>query len=328
MAREVQRIDYVGFYFAGKHSSEFGLYSASNGDRYGLNLSPTIKDRTAENSGGMGMYFFGSQHTQRQFNLNLAFDDVTEEELRAIQVWLNSDVSELIFDERPYIKYYCKVSTTPTINYIPFNAIEDDNWLAKMETADITQGGVYGPSGSVGGRVYKGDISVVFTAYDPYGYSVSKKLGDFGTNKTGIYYCENKEEWQAASGLLGSTANNYDTFNGNTVKVYNGGSLDCDFILKFNVNSLVSPESFGISLTDKESIWLFLPAGAARTYTLDSKKRLLFYEETNGDKVIKKVANNAIASGDFFKIPRGYDGSISITGNVTKPFISYNYIYI
>ena len=124
--RSINKVDYAGFTFAGVHSSQFGLYSVSSGNRYGRYLSPTIKNITAENTGGNGTYFFGSQYTQQTFSFSMAFDSVTELELREIKQWLSNGVSSLILDELPYIEYYAKVSSSPQMNFLVFDDYLED----------------------------------------------------------------------------------------------------------------------------------------------------------------------------------------------------------
>lgn len=75
--------DCIAFSFNGLHSYEdFGIYRTSDGDRYNVELGPTMQDKTAENPGGDGMYFFGTNHKQKNFNINFAFEHLTEEKLR------------------------------------------------------------------------------------------------------------------------------------------------------------------------------------------------------------------------------------------------------
>jgi hypothetical protein len=53
--------DYLAFSFNGKHSwDDFGIYRVNDGDRYNIEIGPQSQDKTAENTGGDGMYFFGS----------------------------------------------------------------------------------------------------------------------------------------------------------------------------------------------------------------------------------------------------------------------------
>ena len=70
--------DFTAFTFNGYHSYEdFGLYRTSDGDRYNSELGPQTTDRTAEVTGGDGMYYFGSNHKQKGLNINIPFDDDT-----------------------------------------------------------------------------------------------------------------------------------------------------------------------------------------------------------------------------------------------------------
>jgi hypothetical protein len=72
-------MDFLAFSFNGKHSwDDFHIYRTSDGDRYNENLTPTLTDKTAEVPGGDGMYYFGTTHKQRDFNISFAFDSLTE----------------------------------------------------------------------------------------------------------------------------------------------------------------------------------------------------------------------------------------------------------
>ena len=72
-------LDFVGFSYKGKHSlRDLNIYRTSDGNRYNNNLMPTITDKSMEIPGNDGMYFFGAYHKQKQFNINIAFDSLTE----------------------------------------------------------------------------------------------------------------------------------------------------------------------------------------------------------------------------------------------------------
>jgi predicted phage tail component-like protein len=139
--------DYIAFSFNGKHSYEdFGIYRTSDGDRYNENLIPTLQDKTAEVPGGDGMYYFGSTHKQKEFNISFAFDNISETQLAEMKRWLNGkDVGELWLSEAPYKVWSAKVSGQPTFKYLPF---------------EIN-----------GKRVYRGEGSVKFVSYYPYAHT-------------------------------------------------------------------------------------------------------------------------------------------------------------
>lgn len=146
---------YTGFTFNGKHSSEFNIKRTSDGDRYNENLLPTIQDKTVQIPGADGTYFYGSYFTQRVFNVSFAFDSLTEGQLAALKAHFgDKKIHELIFDETPYKKYRAKVTGSTTFKHIPF---------AEGAT----------------NRVYKGEGTLQFTAYDPYAREVYKFLDNY-----------------------------------------------------------------------------------------------------------------------------------------------------
>ena len=147
--------DYIGFTFNGVHSSDLGIMRVSDGSRYNDSLLPTIQDKTVQAPGRDGTYFFGSYYTQRVFNISFVFDALTEEQLARIQALFgDKKIHDLIFDEMPYKAYQVKVTGSATIKYIPFGI-------------------------GATNRIYKGEGSVQFTAYDPYARSVHKFLNEY-----------------------------------------------------------------------------------------------------------------------------------------------------
>ena len=113
---------YLGFTFAGRHSSEFGLLVVSDGSRYHQNFYNQFSDSIITASGKNGGYYFGTQLSQRDFEINCVFDNITSHTMHKIQQWLYPDVvGWLIFDEQPYKKYLVKLSSVPSFNFLPFD---------------------------------------------------------------------------------------------------------------------------------------------------------------------------------------------------------------
>lgn len=109
--------DFIGFTFNGCHSSEFNIYSVSDGSRYQDNLVPNPIDYTEQVPGGVGQYYFGSDMDIKEFPLSIAYDNLSELQVRELRNWLAPDtVGELIFDERPYKTYTAKISTSPSLS--------------------------------------------------------------------------------------------------------------------------------------------------------------------------------------------------------------------
>lgn len=113
---------YLGFTFAGRHSSEFGLLVVSDGSRYHQNSYNQFSDSTKTVPGKNGGYYFKTQLSQREFNISCVFDNITSHTMHKIQQWLYPDiVGWLIFDEQPYKRYLVKLSSVPTFEFIPFD---------------------------------------------------------------------------------------------------------------------------------------------------------------------------------------------------------------
>ena len=295
MREDIEKLDYVGFTFNGIHSSQFGLYSVSSSNRYSRSLLSATADSTADIIGADGSYYFGTSFKNSTFNFSLAFDSVTEQELREISRWLynSGTIAPLILDEIPYIQYYVKVTNAPEIKFIAF----EDATLA---------------------RVYKGEASVTFTGYDPFGYIVHKFLSD--------YEDENIGEWSEASQLLFSKKVNnvdyYDTYNAGTIPLYNPGDVDVDSILTLIVNrgTEISPiNQITVTLGSNSYILNTTNITHGTTIIVDTKKRLI----KNGNTVV----NYILIDGDLFKIPVSKTMSLVITGASTAS-IEYQYKYL
>ena len=149
---EAQGLDFLAFSFNGKHSwDDFHIYRTSDGDKYNENLTPVLQDKTAEVPGGDGMYYFGTTHKQKDFNISFAFDHLTETELKELKKWLNGkETGDLWFSEAPYKVWSAKPTGNSSIKYIPFEELDE-------------QGNTI--------RIYKGEGSVQFTAYWPYAHT-------------------------------------------------------------------------------------------------------------------------------------------------------------
>ena len=138
--------DFISFSFNKVHSSDLGIIRTSDGSRFNENLLPTIQDKTIQVPGGDGTYFFGSYYTQRPFNISIAFDNLTEDQVRRLSTHFgDKQIHELIFDEKPYKVYMAKINGTPQIKTICF---EED-----------------------GKRIYKGEGSLNFICYYPFAKS-------------------------------------------------------------------------------------------------------------------------------------------------------------
>ena len=114
--------DFTGFQFGSTHTEDLGIMRVSGGDRYEEQLHPEIKDITAEVPGMDGEYYFGSTFGTRTFDIEIAYDSLTEEQFRKLrQVFGTKDIKKLIFDERPYKYYMVKIESPIELSYICFD---------------------------------------------------------------------------------------------------------------------------------------------------------------------------------------------------------------
>lgn len=305
--------DFIGFSFNGYRSEELGIVRVSDGSRYDEDLLPTSQDKTVQVPGGDGFYYFGNDYTQRQFSINIAFDELTEAQFRKLQqVFGTKELGKLIFDERPY-KYYMVKSGNPQLKYICF--------------------------GKEGGpRIYKGEGTLTFTAYYPFAKSVFKFLEKTQKEGKEVYVLQstysNIEEWAEASGMkaqgtLDKVPKN-PTGGVYSISVYNAGDLEADFILKFNgaPNSAMNIELSQQNVAGKKgflNLKKFNLKGTDTGFQINTKTNLIEGFNTKGLTGI--LYNENIIQGDFFKIPPQKERlKISVTG-ATPIEIVYDYIY-
>lgn len=305
--------DFISFSYNGVHSTELGIVHVSSSDRYADALLPAIQDKTVQVSGNDGTYFFGSYYTQRQITLVVAFDEVTEDQIRLARKILGSRQSHpLIFDEEPYKIYYAKVSGTPQYNYIPFSSP----------------------------RVYKGEGTYTFTCYEPFAHCPNnyKYLNQYTLGNPIYYKYDNKEEWNLSANLLESKTdgvNTYDTFINGSFQVYNPGDLETDFKLIVPINATIKGLKISDGLNDLDSHILMLkdnisPKGEDAFLLFNSRTNLIEGLNADGARTMN-LYNEYIKNGHWFKIPLNEEGKswyfTLINYNGDDPILEYDYLY-
>lgn len=120
----------------------------SDGNRYNENLLPTIQDKTVQVPGGDGAYYYGSYYTNRQVNIPIAFDNARDSDIN----WLKNILGDkkyhkMFFSEHDDRYLLVKGTGSPQLKYIVFDA----EWT--QDNPD---------------RIYKGEGTLNFIAYDPF----------------------------------------------------------------------------------------------------------------------------------------------------------------
>lgn len=324
---QVLKGDYIGFTIGKFHSSELGILRVSDGSRFTENLLPTYTDRTATVTGRNETFYFGSDYTQKIFDIPIAFDSVTEKQLRLLkQVLSNTEPQDLIFDETPYKVYKVKINGTPNLKYICF----EEN----------------------GERIYKGEGTLNFIAYFPYArsrFKYEEKYNLYNIPEWDFIY-NNKDEWIEASGIEEKTVNGVekDTVNKENNKLlnlYNPGDIETSFTLTFNylsTDSSIGDIKISLLNEDKEEIKYFilnltlirddLGESQFEFCCINSLTKIITIKTNTGLKII---ANGYIEKGDIFQIPCGVSYlKIDCLSGATTPdwsgrdiILDYDYLY-
>ena len=183
--------DFLGFTFGNVHSSDLGITRVSGGDRYDEQLHPEIKDRTAEVPGLNGEYYFGSDFGLKSFDIEIAFDHLTEKQFRDLRkAFGTKEIKKLIFDERPYKYYMAKLESPVELSYICFDERdyawekEEIGYNSETQQPEYLKGiggrdYEYKSYSNKKRRIYKGEGKLTFKCYFPFAKSRYKQLLDY-----------------------------------------------------------------------------------------------------------------------------------------------------
>lgn len=326
--------DYLGFTFDGIHSTDLGITRVSDGSRYTDNLLPTISDKTVQIPGNDGTYYFGSYYTNKQFSFPIAFDSITDAQLRKIrQIFGDKKIHTLIFDEHPYKEYKVKVTGTPNLKYVAFDEEEDYNDLYNEAdlyggvTEDFYEGSLLK---SKMGRIYKGEGTLSFTAYSPfarsrhingtalkyldqYNFDTIPEWGKYSEYTNGGMENYNLEAWKDTvllhrsydTCVLNNVTYQIDTPTSDKIAIYNPGDVDTDCIIKFNINANNTDNDFiGLNIKYNDAhlkIDAFKLKDGDYGIQINNFLHLIEGIDQNGN-LTGTLYNEYILSGDFFSI--------------------------
>ena len=299
--------DFLGFKFGGIHSSELGVTRVSGGDRYDEQLHPEMRDRTVEVPGVNGQYYFGSDFGTKSFSINIAYDSLTEYQLRRLKrVFGTTEIRELIFDECPYKRYLVKIENPIELSYVCFE--EPKRASTTITGIRYKNGNSYSRSHTVKRqteeieRVYKGEGTINLICYFPFAKSVYKEIPS----------TEEESDWVLSSGILNSTQHvGIDEFNNNVITVYNPGDVETGFRLYLPKAVVINN---AVTLTYKFD-------RVHTTATLALKKMTL----KSGDEGVLIDTNNGLITGvssppTFNSTTREYNYTTS--GNLYNQYVN------
>lgn len=297
--------DFTGFTYCGLHSfTDLQIVRVSNGSRYNENLLPAFQDVAASVPGRDGQLYWESFYSNKSLPVQIAFDSLSEAGFRLLRQTFSAKVEGwLVFDELPFKKYWAKIQSPPQLNYICF----DDP--------------------DTGARVYKGEGTINFIAYDPFARSVYKYLEDYSA----LDY-PNKSEWAAASGMKAEKGS-YDGTSAQVITVYNAGDIEADWRAYFPItsegSSLTSLQlKNGNTVLGTMGFTIITRQNDDDTYMcINSRTNLIEgCKKVNGEYVMTgSLYNKFWTTGDFFKIPLGGDYTFNADTNCAE--VEYEYLY-
>ena len=344
------KADFLGFEFAGQHSSDMGIIRVSDGDRFDEELTPEIKDVTVDVPGMHGEYFFGSTYGVKKFDIKIAYDRLTEEQFRKLRkLYGRQQIGELIFDERPYKKYMVKIENPIELSYVCFD--EPKKVSTQIEGIKVDGSTTHTVVRATDGteRIYKGEGTINFVCCFPFAKSAFKQIPSG----------EEESDWVISSGILTAAQyQNFDSFDSVNSKfeIYNAGDLPTGFRLYIpaaqgnmvNAFTLTYAESSNTTYQDilavnaitlkpnsKNGNNLIYDCGVL----VDTSNQLIigvseFTQDSNQNRTYKtsgNIYNEFIDSGYFFKFQPNLaytDGAeLLITGDISNAEIFYDYLY-
>lgn len=350
--------DFIGFTLDGVHSLDLNVMRVSDGTRYTDNLIPQVQDKAVQVPGGDGSYLFGSFHTQRPFSFPIAYDCMTEENIRALRQLLGQKkIMGLIFDELPYKVYRVRTNGTPNLKFICFETeAEYDDRINDVDNSLRTKEDLYNVGTRImKGRLYKGEGTLSFVSYAPYARSRFKYLDEYKVTNipewgsmdspaaSDVFF--NYYEWADSSRMKLSTTmkkrNGIDYVIDTPVSagcmVYNAGDIDAPFILKMWFNGsfggvLISLSSQGKSFRIKPFNKQTAKNGSVQDAGVQINMALNLIEgiDQNGNPT-GTIYNRYTQSGDFFKLAPTEDmewmGFSWAGAAPTRMEIEYDYLY-
>lgn len=293
----MQGYDYIGFTLDGVHSSELGLLRVSSGGRYKENLLPTFTDKYESAPGREEKYYFGTTFNDNTFNIEVAYDHVTEVQKERLRRLLGQKKNiRLVFDETPYKYYLGKASGLPSFSYVPF---DDDKDL----------------------RIFKGEGQIDFTTIGPYAFSTEKDYSWYETNQV-----SNRDEWRISSGLITLAALGYDAIGTTPVKLYNPGVKEADLQLYY-LFANGTPTRIEVQGKSVLTMTAMTKIGSDIGVRVNSRTKMIegFTGTVNAPILSGNIYNMYISAGIFPTVPMGQSNLLPTGGILMK--MEYDYLY-
>ena len=302
---------------------DLGLTRVSSSNRYSENLNPPMTEKTVKKPGEDGQYYFSTDLGATNHSINVAFDSLSEEQLRQLkQIQSSKSFWRLTYDNVPYKYYNVKPTGTSKLSYVPF--LED------------------------GVRKYKGEGTLEFVCYEGCAHCWVDSKDEFYTDSamtTPKKRFENIDEWKNSCGLFNETKIAYKEVQKNFSKSIENNTLlyqaeveNTEGFFINNAEKVIKIKQLKDSLSDKvvglKSIFIFSKNGVDKetieknwvpdNITLDfSQEKATATYDSNDGAIQKEIFDNF--SDDFTKITWKIYGTYIETKTLSSSnFVDYN----
>ena len=340
---------FLGFTYNDIHSSRLNLVRTSNG-LTDNQLVPNLKDKVQETTKD-GTIYFGTTYAPREFKIEFAFYQMTEEQLSFIKkFYCDKKIHNLIFDEDPYKIYSAKATGSAFIKHICF---ERDNKRFYNGEGEITFTCYYPfargrfkyiddyvkTTFNANSYLIEEDtegwlvafekdlISLGFTKLEDYNDSVNFTATLYPVEENVLETIENINEWEIASDL--QPKGYYETLDGELYSLYNSGDLPLNVIYYFHIEKIqgLELEYNGNKISFENKPYAF--PEDIKFLKIDMKEHLIVGCTIELKDTIRLY--NFLMQGDFFAIPAHQESKIKITnlsGGCLPDKIEFNYLYL
>jgi phage-related protein len=203
--------EYLTFKYNEKDSSEMGVYSITEGNRYKRSIEPEFEDSVLNVPGYDGEYYYGTNITKQTFALSCFAHHLTLPEYDRMRVWLHPrTVGKLVLPDHPY-KYY----------------IVKPEEISELSLLALTEGQVTGEGRGFPGVfdqvVYTGNFEVMFrTIGSAYAYGFQYFRDDLLYDND-FYYDSGLLYKDMTPALIYDISTNTDE---ERLKIYNPGTVE------------------------------------------------------------------------------------------------------
>lgn len=263
----------TGFTYNGVHCSDFGLYYIPTRDDQWFS-DPEYDTYDIDMDWRHGGYYYDSKAKVRTFTIKCYFEEISIATRQAIKNWLRRDSrGELMFDDKPFVYWNVHPGKIPV-----------GNWYIDNN------------------EKHSGTVTIVFNAYEPFGYL---------TRKSGSIMIPPDHSEEYVNFIDPEDMPDDPTTSGTSFDIYNPGTENCGLSISVS-GSTENPIRFFNENNGTFCSFESLPAGG-----------LIVGIDGNTGYVSAHMPNSTSYTNGFAYHDKGV---IQLAPNVGRSDVSYRYI--